>query len=90
MRRIVQRQRRQSALQGAMLPGTPRASAQLGLDYTPRPQDWSWYREWTAYYIPRPAWTSAVFRLHVPLDGFAIWNARTTFQRVTTHPVTLG
>jgi iron complex outermembrane recepter protein len=73
------------ALQGAMLPGTPEHQLNWALDYTRDLKDWSWYSRVDGYYQSETrngVGVSPTF--NVPLDGFAIWNATTTFTRNNT------
>ena len=70
------------ALDGAMLPGTPEHAFNWALDYTTQiNSDWSWFARVDGFYqseTRNAVTTSPTF--NVPLDGFAIWNATTTFS----------
>jgi len=73
------------ALDGAMLPGTPEHQLNWALDYTRDLNDWTWYSRVDGYYQSENrngVGVSPTF--NVPLDGFAIWNATTTFTRNNT------
>jgi iron complex outermembrane recepter protein len=73
------------ALDGAMLPGTPEHQLNWALDYTRDINDWTWYSRVDGYYQSETrngVGVSPTF--NVPLDGFAIWNATTTFTRNNT------
>lgn len=70
------------ALSGAMLPGTPEHQLNWALDYTTEIGDWSWFSRLDGYYQSETrngVGVSPTF--NVPLDGFSIWNATTTFSR---------
>ncbi|GAB5457873.1 MAG: TonB-dependent receptor [Henriciella sp.] len=70
------------ALNGAMLPGTPEHQLNWALDYTTELGEWSWFSRLDGYYQSETRNSVGVSpTFNVPLDGFSIWNATTTFSR---------
>lgn len=70
------------ALNGAMLPGTPEHQLNWALDYTTELGEWSWFSRLDGYYQSETRNSVGVSpTFNVPLDGFSIWNATTSFTR---------